>query len=38
MDEIDDDEDKIVTNIIPKVYGVSSKGKFKSEEKDKNDK
>ena len=38
LDEIDDDEDKIVTNIIPKVYGVSSKGKFKSEEKDKNDK
>ena len=38
MDEIDDDEDKIVTNIIPKVYGVSSKGKFKREEKDKNDK
>ena len=37
MDEIDDDEDKIVTNIIPKVYGVSSKGKFKSDGKDKND-
>ena len=37
LDEIDDDEDKIVTNIIPKVYGVSSKGKFKNDGKDKND-
>ena len=27
LDDIDDEEDKIVTNIIPKIYGLSTKGK-----------
>ena len=31
-----DDEDKIVTNIIPKVYGISSKGKSKMKKNDDN--
>ena len=35
LDEIDE-EDKIVTNIIPKVYGISSKVKLKAKGKDKN--
>ena len=35
LDEIDE-EDKIVTNIIPKVYGISSKGKSKMKKNDEN--